>query len=53
MNKKKIIISISIITIIIIIFTSQNYNSLDIEDFDRLERLELKNVDNERLQDIF
>ena len=46
MNKKKIIISISIITIIIIIFTSQNYNSLDIEDFDRLERLELKNVNN-------
>ena len=35
-----------------IIFTSQNYNSLDIEDFDKLERLELKNVNNERFPDM-
>ena len=53
MNKKKIIIPILVITTIVIIFTSQNYNSLDIENFDRLERLELKNVDNERLPDIY
>ena len=53
MNKKKIILSISVITIIVIIFTSQNYNSLDIEDFDKLERLELKNVINERFPDIY
>ena len=53
MNKKKIILSISVITIIVIIFTSQNYNSLDIEDFDKLERLELKNVNNERFPDIY
>lgn len=53
MNKKKITISIFVISVILIIFVSQNYNSVDIEDFEKLEQLELQNVNSEKLPDIY